>query len=511
MLGTLLFFVSHLFTSSQCFAGIGITVNGQVSGASFEQGATITWNTTGIPNATYVLNEFWIDLNDNGIVDPLTDLLFVNFYQKDGTASSGDGPPGDDDGLENGQITSSIGGFYMPLGKYIFKVRNSIDSATATFTIAPLSTITYTISGSVRTGTTGIPKVIVQMQHEFGVSFAYTNASGNYSFSTNAPSGSTVFVNIPNNDPFNTAFGNYVFSPDEIEILLNGNAVGVNFQMRMGKIVTGRVTDNEGIPVVDLLVSMYPQYGGNGVDTRTNIDGVYYLSADVGAYNVQFGNDSEPRGYLKTYYNQKHVGWKSDLVYVSEYSDTIKNIDAVLIKGALIRGTFKLNGVSVQGNITAFAYNNSSEPLYETWHDERDEYYYMYVLPGSYSIQFTLNNNGGGPQQQLYFNQTPYWPGNAVVLNQLSDSAKYINVDFGSPMTYTFTGNGNWSSPLNWMNFLRPPTYLLNGDAININHPPGGQCILNVPLNLTQGSSLNVLPNKHLVVPGSIGPVNYSP
>ncbi|MEP6583690.1 MAG: hypothetical protein ABJA90_05475 [Ginsengibacter sp.] len=69
------------------------------------------------------------------------------------------------------------------------------------------------------------------------------------------------------------------------------------------------------------------------------------------------------------------------------------------------------------------------------------------------------------------------------------------------PVTYTFTGDGNWNDPANWENNLVPPQPTNLGSEIIINNIPSGQCLLNIPYTVTPGTSLTILTDKSLVVP----------
>lgn len=69
------------------------------------------------------------------------------------------------------------------------------------------------------------------------------------------------------------------------------------------------------------------------------------------------------------------------------------------------------------------------------------------------------------------------------------------------PVTYTFTGDGNWNNPSNWENNLIPPQPTNLGSEIIINNILGGQCLLNIPYTVTPGTSLTILSGKNLVVP----------
>ncbi|MEN9570520.1 MAG: hypothetical protein RL172_1751 [Bacteroidota bacterium] len=70
--------------------------------------------------------------------------------------------------------------------------------------------------------------------------------------------------------------------------------------------------------------------------------------------------------------------------------------------------------------------------------------------------------------------------------------------------TYTFTGNGNWNEASNWSNNTIPPSPLPANSAIVIDHAAGGQCVLNVPQTLSQGSTITVNAGKNMVVQGAI-------
>ncbi|MEO7394159.1 MAG: hypothetical protein ABIU11_04405 [Chitinophagaceae bacterium] len=66
------------------------------------------------------------------------------------------------------------------------------------------------------------------------------------------------------------------------------------------------------------------------------------------------------------------------------------------------------------------------------------------------------------------------------------------------PVTYTFTGNGDWDNTGNWENNLAPPPTTNVGSEIIINNISGGECLLNIPYNVTPGTSLTILPGKTL-------------
>lgn len=72
------------------------------------------------------------------------------------------------------------------------------------------------------------------------------------------------------------------------------------------------------------------------------------------------------------------------------------------------------------------------------------------------------------------------------------------------PVTYTFSGSGNWDAQSNWASNLIPPLVTGPGSNIIINHTAGGQCILNVAYNVSGGTSFTVMPGKKLVINGRL-------
>jgi PKD domain len=69
--------------------------------------------------------------------------------------------------------------------------------------------------------------------------------------------------------------------------------------------------------------------------------------------------------------------------------------------------------------------------------------------------------------------------------------------------TYTFIGNGNWSSPSNWAGNAVPPLNLPATNSIVINPVAGGQCVLDVSQQVAAGASFTVSAGKRLVIPGN--------
>lgn len=86
--------------------------------------------------------------------------------------------------------------------------------------------------------------------------------------------------------------------------------------------------------------------------------------------------------------------------------------------------------------------------------------------------------------------------------NFVDDATVTISGATAQHITYTFTGDGNWSNPANWSSNLVPPATLPVFSTIIIDHVAGGQCILDVTQNLAIGAGLIVNTGKNLVIPG---------
>lgn len=69
---------------------------------------------------------------------------------------------------------------------------------------------------------------------------------------------------------------------------------------------------------------------------------------------------------------------------------------------------------------------------------------------------------------------------------------------------YTFTGNGNWDIAANWLNNNIPPSPLPTNSAIIINPAGDGECILNVPVTISQGGQISVEAGKKFRVLGNL-------
>jgi hypothetical protein len=69
---------------------------------------------------------------------------------------------------------------------------------------------------------------------------------------------------------------------------------------------------------------------------------------------------------------------------------------------------------------------------------------------------------------------------------------------------YTFTGSGNWDVAANWVNNSIPPSPLPQYSAIVISPAGSGECVLNVPMTISEGGQLKVEAGKKFRVLGNL-------
>lgn len=81
---------------------------------------------------------------------------------------------------------------------------------------------------------------------------------------------------------------------------------------------------------------------------------------------------------------------------------------------------------------------------------------------------------------------------------------KFSTGSGATPTTFSFTGSGNWSSPANWQGNTVPPSTIPSGVTIIINPSGNNECVMDVPVTLSQGASLTVADAKKLRINGNL-------
>lgn len=94
-----------------------------------------------------------------------------------------------------------------------------------------------------------------------------------------------------------------------------------------------------------------------------------------------------------------------------------------------------------------------------------------------------------------------------VAIAQAGANTVYRGICFtpegGTSITYTFTGNGNWTDPANWSGNTVPPNPLLSGHVV-IDPVIGGQCVVNLDQTIGSLAKFTVMTGKKLIIPGNL-------
>lgn len=99
------------------------------------------------------------------------------------------------------------------------------------------------------------------------------------------------------------------------------------------------------------------------------------------------------------------------------------------------------------------------------------------------------------------FNADGYYSFSAAGLTGFSQFV--LTAGGGTPITYIFTGNGNWTDAANWSGNKIPPTDLNSGEII-IDNAVGGVSLLNITQTISGSGKLTINSGKNLLVPGTL-------
>jgi len=287
--------------------------------------------------------------------------------------------------------------------------------------IACVLLISSAVAAQEKTATASITgKVTVKNKGVAGVAvFAHQqNISGRSSYrGATDQTGIYRITNLP--------AGTYVISPvapslaleddlrnNSVVVSEGENVEGINFALVQGGVITGKISDADGKPLIEQFVMLFP-IGATVVDGRfvgnLQIDdrGIYRaFGLRAGKYKVSVGqNDSLPRGsrpsYRQTFYPSVTDIEKATVIEVTEGSETT-NVDIVVGRPVT---TFKISGriLDVEtgkplSNIKYGIYQGSehggSSSVGRNFSNADGEFRLENLLPGKYVVFIVPEDSG---------------------------------------------------------------------------------------------------------------------
>ena len=199
-----------------------------------------------------------------------------------------------------------------------------------------------TISGGVTDVETGLPiaNVGIGAEPTEDISGAWTNTDfdGRYTLEGLAPGIYRVRTDGSELGYIQELYNAKLLSKNADLVFVSGTEAieGIDFKLRVGATISGRVTDAQtGAPVGDVHVEAESRDGGPGSSTYTDFDGRYILKGLTPARYVVFVN-AEGRGYVQQHYNDELYRQDADVIILSD--DGVTDIDLALRPGATISG-----------------------------------------------------------------------------------------------------------------------------------------------------------------------------
>ena len=419
-----------------------LTVNGLSANFSMASGDVVSWSYD-VPNpGDTTLLDFWIDVNNNGEIDP-GDIQWVYFNQIDGDSHGQNGPP-DIDGVANGHVS-----FQQKVGlapaHYVMTFKNHDSVVSISGVVTPLVSATFTISGHVDVPA-GFSKANVALQLESnsdngGGMFwaALTDTSGNFSIRMDADTtGNPWKLSISNAFIFKSA----TIFPQNIRITLDsGKAkeyINNNFSItNAAASISGVVKNENGNPVVNASVFINNNNGSFEQDVNSDFNGRYFigLSAnDLPKSNINLGS------------------WNDTNTVQFNYNILSINIGDSLVHDVYL---YKVNSV-IKGRLT---YNGQGSYMTDIFASCGDTGFVRTTTNDSGYFEFRITDKISN--YTIYIEQVPQGFINDSIVVHAGDTTANLNLRI---LTDVKQGNTNipqnYSLLQNYPNPFNPSTYI---------------------------------------------------
>ena len=199
-----------------------------------------------------------------------------------------------------------------------------------------------TITGRVIDQATGRPVVNVGVGAENAgdgpSNWTTADRDGRYALTGIAPGAYRIKASAQEKGYIEVFYPDTPYWDDADLVLVSGteDVAGIDFALRQGAILSGRVTDAQtGQPVARLSVGAHSEEGGPGGFGQTRFDGVYTIEGLApGRYVIKVEGDD--LGYARQYYGDTPLSEQAEVVSVTESG--VDSIDIGVRRGATISG-----------------------------------------------------------------------------------------------------------------------------------------------------------------------------
>lgn len=233
-----------------------------------------------------------------------------------------------------------------------------------------------------------------------------TDPTGNYRI-TNLPAGTYTIR------PMAPAFALEDEVTNNSVVVTEGeNVEDINFSLVPGGVITGKISDGDGKPLIEQHVTVFPsdgeRYDGRWAgNLRTDDRGIYRaFGLKAGKYKVSVGEeDSLPTGpqssYRKTFYPSVTDITKATVIEVTPGSET-PNIDIVLgrpvtafkVSGRILDGETGKPLSKINYGIYQGTENGGSSTVGQNFTNANGEFRFENLLPGKYAVFIAPGDSG---------------------------------------------------------------------------------------------------------------------